>query len=48
MRFWQHAATFLAFAIIATVIVFAGRPNLNTAVKPVAALGDTHLAAVQQ
>jgi len=46
MRFWQHAATFLAFALIAAVIVFSGRPNRHTAATPVAAALGTHLADV--
>jgi len=44
MRFWQHAATFLAFALIAAVIVFAGRHHPNT----VAAAGDAHVATAEK
>jgi len=40
MRFWQHAATLLAFALIAAVIVFAGHHHNNTA-----AAGDAHVAS---
>jgi cytochrome c-type biogenesis protein CcmE len=39
MRFWQHTATFLALALIAAIIVFAGHDRRTVFVSG----GDTQL-----
>jgi hypothetical protein len=44
MRSWQHTATFLAFALIAGVIVFAGN-HYHTTSAPGA---DAKLAAAEK
>jgi hypothetical protein len=44
MRSWQHTATFLAFALIAGVIVFAGN-HYRTTSAPGA---DAKLAAAEK
>ena len=44
MRSWQHTATFLAFALVAGVIVFAGH-NYHTSAAPGA---DAKLAAAER
>jgi len=44
MHFWQHAATLLAFALIAAVIVFAGHTHHNI----VAVAGDAHVASAEK
>jgi hypothetical protein len=44
MRSWQHTATFLAFALVAGVIVFAGH-HYQTTVAPV---GDAQVVAAEK
>ena len=44
MRSWQHTATFLAFALVAGVLVFAG-PHYPTSAAPG---GDAKLAAADK
>jgi hypothetical protein len=44
MRSWQRAATFLAFALVAGVLVFAGH-NYHTSSAPGA---DAKLAAAEK
>jgi hypothetical protein len=41
MRSWQRAATFLAFALVAGVLVFAGRHHHSLSASP----ADAHVAA---
>jgi hypothetical protein len=41
MRSWQHTATFLAFALVAAVIVFAGQ-HTHTSALPA---GEAKVAA---
>jgi hypothetical protein len=44
MRSWQHTATFLAFALVAGVIVFAGH-HYPTSAAPV---GEAQVAAAEK
>ena len=44
MSSWQHGATFLAFALIAAIIVFAGHHNH----AGVASQGDAKVAVVEK
>jgi hypothetical protein len=43
MRAWQHTATFLAFALVAGVIVFAGHYHTFSAPN-----GDAKFAAAEK
>ncbi len=43
MLFWQRAATFLAFIVVAAVIVFAGRHQ-----EAVSLPGDTKVVVVEK
>jgi hypothetical protein len=44
MRSWQHTATFLAFALVAGVIVFSGH-HYHTSAAPG---GDAQVAAAEK
>ena len=46
MGFWQHAATLSAFALIAAIIVFVGRPDHHAETQPAMSALVAHLAAV--
>jgi hypothetical protein len=43
MPFWQHAATFFAFMVIAAIIVFAGRHH-----EAVSLPGDIKVVVVEK
>jgi len=48
MQFWQHAATFLAFALIAALIVFAGHQHHTSFAAGGDARVDAQVAATEK